>query len=94
MEYHMEYLHQEEVYIVAESPIGHRRWMIEYPLAQKYEVQHELGRRRRAEVAPSGTCGSQEGAQRMAPLLIDSPAAGSPRLVRRAEYAPLQGPQE
>jgi hypothetical protein len=43
MEYHLEYLHQEEVYIVAESPIGHRRWMIEYPLAKKYEVQHELG---------------------------------------------------
>ena len=31
MEYHMEYLKQEEVLIVAESPIGFRRWMIEYP---------------------------------------------------------------
>ena len=29
--------------IVAESPIGHRRWMIEYPLQPKFEVQHELG---------------------------------------------------
>ena len=28
---------------VAESPIGHRRWMIEYPLDKKFEVQHELG---------------------------------------------------
>jgi hypothetical protein len=31
------------VLIVAESPIGFRRWMIEYPLDKKYEVQHELG---------------------------------------------------
>ena len=29
--------------IVAESPIGFRRWMIEYPLEKKYEIQHELG---------------------------------------------------
>jgi len=43
MEYHIEYLKQEEVWIVAESPIGHRRWMIEYPLRPKYEIQHELG---------------------------------------------------
>ncbi len=43
MEHHIEYLGQDEVWIVAESPIGHRRWMIEYPLAQKFEVQHELG---------------------------------------------------
>jgi len=31
------------VLIVAESPIGFRRWMIEYPLEKKFEVQHELG---------------------------------------------------
>ena len=43
MEHHIEYLGQDEVWIVAESPIGHRRWMIEYPLGRKFEVQHELG---------------------------------------------------
>lgn len=43
MEHHIEYLEQDEVWIVAESPIGHRRWMIEYPLGRKFEVQHELG---------------------------------------------------
>ena len=43
MEYHVETCGQEEVLIVAESPIGFRRWMIEYPLDKKYEVQHELG---------------------------------------------------
>jgi hypothetical protein len=42
MEYHMEYLKQEEVLIVAESPIGFRRWMIEYPL-EKTTIPHELG---------------------------------------------------
>lgn len=43
MEHHIEYLGQDEVWIVAESPIGHRRWMIEYPLDTKFEIQHELG---------------------------------------------------
>ena len=43
MEHHIEYLGEDEVWIVAESPIGHRRWMIEYPLAPKFEIQHELG---------------------------------------------------
>jgi hypothetical protein len=43
MEHHIEYLGQDEVWIVAESPIGHRRWMIEYPLDRKFEIQHELG---------------------------------------------------
>ena len=43
MEHHIEYLGQDEVWIVAESPIGHRRWMIEYPLDPKFEIQHELG---------------------------------------------------
>lgn len=42
MEYHMEYLGQEEVLIVAESPIGFRRWMIEYPL-EPTKIPHELG---------------------------------------------------
>jgi len=43
MEYHIEHCRQEEVLIVAESPIGFRRWMIEYPLEKRLEVQHELG---------------------------------------------------
>ena len=42
MEHHIEYLEQEEVLITAESPIGFRRWMIEYAL-EKREGQHELG---------------------------------------------------
>lgn len=43
MEYHIEYLNQDEVWIVAESPIGFRRWMIEYGLIRQPGVQHELG---------------------------------------------------
>jgi hypothetical protein len=43
MEYHIEHLGQDEVLIVAESPIGFRRWMIEYPLEKRFEVQHEMG---------------------------------------------------
>ena len=43
MEYHIEHLGQEEVWITAESPIGFRRWMIEYDLIQQEGVQHELG---------------------------------------------------
>jgi hypothetical protein len=42
MEYHLDYLGQEDVLIVAESPIGFRRWMIEYPL-EKTNIPHELG---------------------------------------------------
>ena len=42
MEYHLEYMGQEEILIVAESPIGFRRWMIEYPL-EKTTIPHELG---------------------------------------------------
>lgn len=42
MEHHIEYLGQREVLIVAESPIGFRRWMIEYCL-EKTDIQHELG---------------------------------------------------
>jgi hypothetical protein len=42
MEYSIEYIGQEEVLITAESPIGFRRWMIEYGLEQR-EGQHELG---------------------------------------------------
>ncbi|MBN2146497.1 MAG: hypothetical protein JW726_03875 [Anaerolineales bacterium] len=42
MEYHLEYLGQEEILIVAESPIGFRRWMIEYPLKPS-KIPHELG---------------------------------------------------
>lgn len=43
MEYHMDILGQKEVLIVAESPIGFRRWMIEYQLEKRFEVPHELG---------------------------------------------------
>jgi hypothetical protein len=42
MEHHIEYLKQDEVLIVAESPIGFRRWMIEYGL-EKTDIPHELG---------------------------------------------------
>ena len=47
MENHIEVLGEEEVWIVAESPIGFKRWMIEYELedrsSQFPEVRHELG---------------------------------------------------
>lgn len=43
MEHHLEHLAQEEVWITAESPIGFRRWMIEYGLELKEGLQHELG---------------------------------------------------
>jgi hypothetical protein len=47
MEHHLEILDQEEVWIVAESPIGFRRWMIEYALENREDqypgVHHELG---------------------------------------------------
>jgi hypothetical protein len=42
MEYHLEIMGQEQVLIVAESPIGFRRWMIEYPL-EPTTIPHELG---------------------------------------------------
>ncbi|MBU1694940.1 MAG: hypothetical protein KKC51_13375, partial [Verrucomicrobia bacterium] len=43
MEYHFDILKQDEVLIVAESPIGFRRWMETYNLDKKFEIQHELG---------------------------------------------------
>ena len=47
MEHHLDILGQEEVWIVAESPIGFRRWMIEYGLENaehRYpEIHHEPG---------------------------------------------------
>jgi hypothetical protein len=47
MEHHIDYLNQDEVHIVAESPIGWRRWMIEYQLVDQSggypALQHELG---------------------------------------------------
>jgi hypothetical protein len=47
MEHHLEYLKEEEVWIVAESPIGFKRWMIEYELEDRSAlypgVRHELG---------------------------------------------------
>ncbi len=43
MEYHFDYLNQDEVWIVAESPNGFKRWMIEYELISRPEIWHELG---------------------------------------------------
>ncbi len=43
MEYHFDYLKQDEVLIVAESPNGFKRWMIEYELVSRPETWHELG---------------------------------------------------
>lgn len=43
MEYHMDILGHDEVLVVAESPIGFRRWMIEYKLEKRFEIPHELG---------------------------------------------------
>ena len=42
MEYSIEYCGRKEVLITAESPIGFRRWMIEYGLERR-DGQHELG---------------------------------------------------
>ena len=42
MEYHLEHLKQKEVLVVAESPIGFRRWMEEYKLEKRFNVPHEL----------------------------------------------------
>lgn len=47
MEHHIDVLGEDEVWIVAESPNGFKRWMIEYQLedrsSQFPEVRHELG---------------------------------------------------
>ncbi|MFA6316847.1 MAG: hypothetical protein WC943_05460 [Elusimicrobiota bacterium] len=43
MEYHIDIMKQKEVLIVAESPIGFRRWMIEYKLEKRFHIPHELG---------------------------------------------------
>lgn len=43
MEYHFDFLKQDEVWIVAESPNGFKRWMIEYELEPRFECPHELG---------------------------------------------------
>jgi hypothetical protein len=43
MEYHIDILDHDEVLIVAESPIGFRRWMIEYQLEERFDTPHELG---------------------------------------------------
>ncbi len=43
MEYHLDIMKQKEVLIVAESPIGFRRWMIEYKLEKRFDTPHELG---------------------------------------------------
>ena len=43
MEYHIDILGHDEVLVVAESPIGFRRWMIEYQLEERFSIPHELG---------------------------------------------------
>ena len=43
MEYHFDYLNQDEVWIVSESPNGFKRWIIEYELESRPEIWHELG---------------------------------------------------
>jgi len=43
MEYHIDIMKQKEVLVVAESPIGFRRWMIEYKLEKRFDIPHELG---------------------------------------------------
>ncbi|MDF2485100.1 MAG: hypothetical protein K0R46_1268 [Herbinix sp.] len=43
MEYHFDFMNQEEVWIVAESPNGFKRWMIEYELESRPHCPHELG---------------------------------------------------
>ena len=43
MEYHFDFMNQDEVWIVAESPNGFKRWMIEYELESRPECPHELG---------------------------------------------------
>jgi hypothetical protein len=43
MEYHIDILGHDAVLVVAESPIGFRRWMIEYQLEQRFGTPHELG---------------------------------------------------
>jgi hypothetical protein len=43
MEYHVDILGHDEVLVVAESPIGFRRWMIEYQLEERFGTPHELG---------------------------------------------------
>ena len=43
MEYHIDILGHDEVLVVAESPIGFRRWMIEYQLEKRFDTAHELG---------------------------------------------------
>jgi hypothetical protein len=43
MEYHIDALGHDEVLVVAESPIGFRRWMIEYKLEKRFDIPHELG---------------------------------------------------
>jgi len=41
-EYSFEYLGAEKIYVVAESPIGFKRWMEEWKLQKTDCVQHEL----------------------------------------------------
>ncbi len=42
-EHSMEDLGAEEILVTAESPIGFRRWIVEWGLELRQDVQHELG---------------------------------------------------
>jgi len=84
MEYHIEHCKQEEVLIVAESPIGFRRWMIEYPLEKRFEVQHELGG------VPSWVL-PRETYYNAKPRLVSGRRPVSEELIGRAERIVLPG---
>jgi hypothetical protein len=47
MEHHFEYLHQDEVWIIVENPVGFRRLMLEYGLEDRSaaypKVRHDSG---------------------------------------------------
>ncbi len=84
MEYHIDFLKEQEVLIVAESPIGFRRWMIEYPLDKKYEVQHELGG------VPSWTL-TKKTYLAAKPRLVAGRRPAPPELLERAKTIVLPG---
>lgn len=95
MEHHIDYLGEDEVHIVAESPIGFKRWMIEYELedrsARYPELRHELGgvptftlTRQLWEAVKPIKC---TGTRPVPPELLASAA----RLVMPEEYVQLPG---
>ena len=70
MEYHLDIIGQKEVLIVAESPIGFRRWMIEYELGEALQHGARAGRR--------AVLGADQGAVQQGPRDAGGrPAAGA-----------------